>query len=817
MLSLWGDEFDIKSEKETAKKIKKKTTSKKEVEVSVEKIIKSRSKSVSIDEKLLLINSEVNRILGKYKTQTQIIKTREEFISFIDKSIANGVVAVDTETNNSLDPFTCKLMGVCLYTPGQKNTYIPVNHVDRITGERLDWQLTEFDIKDQLSRLNNTNLIFHNSKFDCKVLKCTCNLDLNIYWDTQTASRIINENESAKLKDQYRLKIDPTQDKYDIEHLFQGIEYALVDPDLFALYAATDSYLTYALYEYQKKVFETPGNERLYKLFLDVEMAVIPVFRDMELRGISIDEDYAKRLSTKYHKKLEDISKKIDEELYKLESRIEAWKSSPKAHDKTVDKKGKIASKEKIEQLSNPIALTSPTQLAILLYDILDVGVVDKKNPRGTGEEILEVLEKKVPICKLLLEQRTLLKMIDAFIDTLPEQRSKRDNKIHTNFNPIGADTGRVSCSSPNLQQIPARNKEIRMLFSADKGKVLIGSDFSQQEPRLLAGYSRDTRMIESYKEDKDLYAVMGQAVYHNNYEDNLEHYPDGTKFEAGTKRRKAMKSVLLGIMYGMGPKALAERINVSVDEAKEIINNFYNGFTEVKKWIDSGEKQVKSVGYVEDYWGRRRRLPDAMLPEWNLESSSNSFNPILGVNINHISPKLETEFLTKLSRCRWKADIDKVKKEAESRGVVIHSNSQYISRAMRQCTNARIQGSASSMTKKAMISIHNDFIMKELGFELLITVHDELIGQCPIENSEKAAERLSYLMSNCVPDVPVPFKCDAEIEKRWYWNTYAAMIKGEFKDALKEFEGDNKKAFEKIFLDHIECTEKELEEFCIL
>ena len=165
--------------------------------------------------------------------------------------------------------------------------------------------------------------------------------------------------------------------------------------------------------------------------------------------------------------------------------------------------------------------------------------------------------------------------MLDAFIDTLPNQLSPRDGKIHSNFNPLGADTGRVSCTQPNLQQIPSHNSEIRMLFKADDGKVLVGADFSQQEPRLLAAYSGDAKMIDSYKEGKDLYAVMGSSVYHNKYEDNLEHYPDGSTFVEGKKRRSAMKAVLLGIMYGMGPGSLAERIGSTKEEAKSIIDNF--------------------------------------------------------------------------------------------------------------------------------------------------------------------------------------------------------------------------------------------------
>ena len=818
MASLWGDEFNIAETQSTAKQILKKINEPKSPKTTVQKTI--NSKAVRPEEKLQVITAEVNRILGSYKKDTIVIKGYDDFVSYVDCCVKNGYTAVDTETNKSLDPFTCKLVGLCLYTPNQRNAYIPVNHVNLYTNTRLDWQVTEEQIKEQLDRLKDTNLIFHNSKFDTEVLECTCGCKgLVAYWDTQTASRMLNENESARLKDQYRTHINPEQEKYDIEHLFNSVDYEIVDPEIFALYAATDPYITYKLYEWQKAQFSKSENQRIFDIFMNVEMKVIPVFKSMEMNGISLDEEYAKRLSLKYHEKLKEIDRKLAEEMNNLKPQIDAWKKSPEAQAKTVSKSGALSKKSKVEQLEDPISLTSTTQLAILLYDILKVRVVDKQNPRGTGKDILDDLAKDVKLCELMAEQRKLLKLIDAFIDTLPSQRSIKDNKIHCSYNPIGADTGRVSCSEPNLQQIPSKNKEIRMLFKADEGKVFVGADFSQQEPRLLAAYSQDPTMIESYKNNRDLYAVMGQSVYHNKYEDNLEHYPDGSKYEEGTKRRKAMKSVLLGIMYGMGSKTLSESIGTTKDEAQEIINNFYKGFPKVKEFISQGEKFARTHGYVEDFWGRQRRLPNATLPDWVVESKNalSDFNPLLGVRVSSKPNELATEYLSKLLNCKYKRDSDAIRKEAESKGLIVHDNSFDISKAMRQCTNARIQGSASTMTKKAMVLIYKDELMNELGFELLLAVHDELIGQCPVENAEKVAERLSYLMSNCVPETNMPFQCDAEIETSWYLNTYSASILKEYKDMIKKGNQTPEECFESVCSNHIECTREQLIEFCEL
>lgn len=254
--SLWGDDFIVKSEQVEVKKAIKKISKPKDVNNSVESALKS--KKTSIYERLDIISENVKKILGRYDSQTTILTTKDEYVSYIDKAIQNGVIAVDTETNNSLEPITCKLMGLCLYTPGMKAAYIPVNHTNVDSGERLDWQLTEEDIAEQLNRLSCVKIIMHNGKFDYEVIKCTTGVELEIYWDTMIAAKVLDENErSAGLKQQYIEKIDSTVEKYSIDHLFKGVEYAVVNPNIFALYAATDSFLTYELYKYQyQKLYE---------------------------------------------------------------------------------------------------------------------------------------------------------------------------------------------------------------------------------------------------------------------------------------------------------------------------------------------------------------------------------------------------------------------------------------------------------------------------------------------------------------------------------------------------------------------------------
>lgn len=469
--SLWGEEFTIK--KPEVKKVLNKVNNPKDPTKMVKKAIKSSS--LPLSDRLQLIRTNVEKILGRYSENTRVIRTRNELTEYIDKAIVNGEIAIDTETNNSLDPISCKLMGPCIYTPGEKNVYIPVNHVNPNTNEKLPNQLTEEEIKEEFSRLSTTKIIMHNGKFDYEVIKCTCGVQLKVYWDTMVGARILDENEkSAGLKQQYRDKIDSSVEKYSIDHLFEDVEYAVVDPELFALYAATDAFMTYQLYKWQEKQFDLPGNERLKKLFLEIEMPVMEVAAEMELTGVELDLEYAKRLSNKYHKLLDDVDCRIKKKLEEYRGTIEQWRMTPEAQFKPTSKKPNkngeyTLQKSKSEQLLDPPQLTSPTQFAILLYDVFKVPVVDKKSPRGTGEEILKQIDN--PLCQLVLEKRGLEKLIGTYIDKLPECINPLDNRLHAHFNQVGTDTGRFSSSEPNLQNIPSKEKAIRMMFKATSGE----------------------------------------------------------------------------------------------------------------------------------------------------------------------------------------------------------------------------------------------------------------------------------------------------------------------------------------------------------
>lgn len=533
MDSLWGEEFKT-PEKPKTKKIIDKIKKEKErpSELTTEKLVKN--KKVSFSDKALAIKEKVYNVLGKQINNVRTIYNKDELHQYLVNGLKYGRIAIDTETNNSLDPITCKLMGLCLYVKDTKQVYVPVNHVNPETRERLSNQLTEQDIHDELVWLTNNKgdckFIFHNGKFDYQVLKETCNIICPIDWDTQIGAKLIDENENAKLKVQYIDKIDKDQQKYDIENLFEHLEYCLFEPELFALYAATDAMMTDRLYEYQLNRFKDPDLKRVYNLFLDVEIPLIPVLAEVELRGVFIDLDYSVRLAQKYHQKLDIIDKKLEEEINKLKPKIDSWRLTPEANEKIKSKDGNKEGKTKSEQLPDVINYNSPTQLAILFYDILKAPVVNKKKPRSTGEEELIELSKKLKnsFCDTLLERRGLNKLITGYIDTIPELALKSpDGRARTHFNQYGAKTGRLSSSEPiNLQNIPSHNKEIRMLFKATVNESVKETEDDSFEFNICeevltpSGYVKvkDLKVGDIISNDVENYRIMNIITDSNNF-----------------------------------------------------------------------------------------------------------------------------------------------------------------------------------------------------------------------------------------------------------------------------------------------------------
>lgn len=255
------------------------------------------------------------------------------------------------------------------------------------------------------------------------------------------------------------------------------------------------------------------------------------------------------------------------------------------------------------------------------------------------------------------------------------------------------------------------------------------------------------------------------------------------------------METCDLVLLYGRGVASIAEQTKKTVAEAQDIVDRFFKAYPVVKKWIDDTHEKARATGYVEDWYGRRRRLPDIQLPRFELKfkdpnQGSGAFNPFIGCSdrIDENSNKLLSKYKQLLEESKSLKAVDKIKLEAAKEGIEIHNNGGFIAQAERQSVNAIIQGGSSTLTKMAMVNVDNDPELNKLGFELLITVHDELIGQCPEENAEAVAEILPRIMIDTAAKyINCPMSCDAVVESSWYESEYANAIAEEYKKLVSE------------------------------
>ena len=719
------------------------------------------SKSTGVLDRISAIKVMVDRNLGKFRDDYIVIRDEDTLINYIDTCIDNDVISIDTETTG-LDPIDDKLVGICIYTPNMKPAYIPVNHKSYITMEKIDGQLSEDFLHEQFSRLEYTKVIMFNANFDIRVLRHSIDVYLTCYWDAYIAARLLNENEGAgnnglkALHKKYVL--DGKEDAFSYEAMFRGTSFDIIPIEYAYLYAAHDAIITYELYKFQEPYLSLNQNRNdlkgVARVFHEIEMPCVEVICDMEDNGVTFDLEYNKKLAVKYQALLDEKLQDYYSELDKFKDKIDEYRIfNPTA------------------KLDDPINIGSPSQISILLYDILKIPVVDEKKPRGTGEDILKRIDN--PIAKVILAYREFAKLIEAFISKLP-LAVKSDGKIHCTLNQYGADTGRMSCENPNLQQIPSHNKEIRKMFRAQPGYIMMSSDYSQQEPKVMAQMCGDEGMLQAYRQGKDLYAQIAAVAFNKPYEDCLEFNPDGTTNKEGKSRRTQAKSILLGVLYGRGVASIAEQLNCSIEEAQSIKDKVFKGFPAIPKFEEDSKRMARENGYVTTLWGRKRRLFDLQLPQYEFKWKDGVAPDLDALDFDsetseEVPYNLQKKYLNKLKRA-WGSQKREIFEEANQEGIWIIDNGKKIADAERQCVNARIQGSAADLTKLAMIKVGTDRQLADWGFKLLIPVHDELIGECPIENAKICKERFAELMEEAAYDkLNIPIKCDVACSYEWY------------------------------------------------
>lgn len=748
--------------------------------------------SGSLISRISSISTMVQTKLGKYKDEYDVIRDEPERLhDYISKCIENKICAIDTETTG-LDPMLDDIVGFSIYTPGEKAIYVPINHISYITTLKADNQISIDVVGKELQRLedNKVKIIMFNAPFDIRVIWSHTGVRLHCYWDCYIATRLLNENEpSNALKALHVKYVEKTEDEaWTFGKLFEGITFSYVPIKDAYIYAARDAKVTFEYYEYQLP-YLTLGTEecKAHKLegpsnvFFNIEMPVMDSFIDMEQTGILLDKEYSAKLSKRYHEYVDKSKDTVNSILNGIKADIDGYRRS---HINC--------------GLEDPVNPNSNLQLSCIIYDVLKIPVVDEKNPRGVGRDILEQIDH--PLCKAIVEQRKLEKLLSTYIDKMPEIAHNDDGRVHCKFNQVGTDTGRTSSNSPNLQNIPSRawklidgtkidaGHDVRKMFRASPGNVLISCDYSAQEPRLTAHLSKDEKMVKAYQEGKDVYSEIASIAFNKTYEECLEFVIDENGKKVldengepitnvdGKARRGQAKQIVLGINYGMSIPSIAEKLHCDKDKAQQIYDDVLNKFTGLKAFKEESEAFARRYGYVTTAWGRKRRLPDMQLPYFEFEYKEGAlpddFDP-LGDDTDssyttEVPQSVCDEYTKKLLNATWKQK-QRIKDELDKKGIKVFENTRKIGDATRQVVNSRVQGSAADLTKLAMIRLYNNQELRELGFKMLIPIHDEILAECPKENVRRCAELMNKMMVDAAEDLIVPIKCDQEITEQWY------------------------------------------------
>lgn len=320
---------------------------------------------------------------------------------------------------------------------------------------------------------------------------------------------------------------------------------------------------------------------------------------------------------------------------------------------------------------------------------------------------------------------------------------------------------------------------------------VLMSSDYSQQEPKMTAFISQDPNMVGAFKDGKDIYATIASLAFNYPYEECMEFNPiTGANQPEGKERRGYAKVLVLGITYGMSVMTIGESLFGSnkemseedrTKEAQKIYDAVLTAFPNLKAFMIKAQSDARKYGYVETILGRRRHIPDMQLKPYEFKAGRGYVNPDIDPldpstlqNKDEIPERIVKQLEKEFSKYKYKGQIYKrIKQLDEEEHIKVISNVKKITDASRKCVNSMIQGSAAELTKIAILKVFNDKEWHEIGGRVLLPVHDELIAEVPIENSEKGGEILSRLMSEAGNFLPFKINCDVTTTLRWYGMSY--------------------------------------------
>lgn len=492
----------------------------------------------------------------------EAIETVERWHELHTILMKQPLIAIDTETVD----LGGELIGVVFAWGESDAAYLPVGPV-------YEGGLPLEEIRPTLQEiLDNPDIkkVGHNIKYDViALIKAGFTIE-NIWFDTMLASQLANSQAFTHGIDslafsELGFKKIPTVQLLGKKKDSQMTSVPLQE---LAAYACEDGIITWRLYQ---KFYPLIEEQHIKKIFYEVEMPLLPILAQMEIYGIKVDKQYLEKLGIELRATLSDIEKKT-------------W-----------------------DAVGKEFNIGSPAQLQKILFEDLKLSVVGIKKIKSgfsTDADTLAKLKGKHPLVSLILEYRELAKLLNTYVETLPKQIDEH-GRVHTSFIQLGAATGRMASTEPNLQNIPIRTElgnKVRRAFIADKGKVLLGADYSQAELRVLAHLSQDPLLIEAFQGKADFHAAVAEKL--------------------GVDRRAA-KAINFGIIYGLGSQALANDIGISTAEAKEFIDRYFETFPGVRAFIEKMHRLAREQGFVSTPLGRRRYLPDIHSPNMMLRSGA--------------------------------------------------------------------------------------------------------------------------------------------------------------------------------------------------
>ena len=588
----------------------------------------------------------------------KLVENQEDLKKLCDYFLTNKILSLDTETT-STSAIEAELVGLSFAVKEFEAFYVPIPANREEALQIVNIFKPAYENPEILK-------VGQNLKYDLEVLR---NYGIELkgkMWDTMIAHYLIQPELHHNMD--YMAEIYLNYQTIHIDELIgpkgkNQKSMRSLPPSQVYEYAAEDADITLRL---KNKLEPELKKAECEDLFYNIEMPLMPVLAEMEMNGVCLDTA-----------SLAETSKQFTNRMNEIEARI-------------------------YELAGEQFNIASPKQVGEILFDKLKIVEKAKKTKTGqyvTSEEVLQQLRNKHEIVADILEHRGLKKLIGTYIDALPKLINPKTGHIHTSFNQTITATGRLSSSDPNLQNIPIRGedgKEIRKAFIPEPGCLFFSADYSQIELRVMAHLSQDAEMIKVFSEGKDLHAATAANIYKKPIE------------EVTRDERTKSKRANFGIIYGITVFGLAERLDIPRDEAKMLIDGYFDTFPQVHDYMEKSKEVAREKGYVTTLFGRRRYLPDI-----------NSHN-------------------------------------ATVRGF-----------AERNAINAPIQGTAADIIKVAMIRIYNRFKAEGIRSKMILQVHDELNFSVYPDEKEKVEGIVLQEMQNAL-NLSVPLIADSGFGKNW-------------------------------------------------